>query len=157
MGQINKQTHAFVQRSEKNYGFESFSPRKNMWILHVILCYPMTLTCNEIHQITKQSTHHTKDVNTRMKQRCDQHVLKSRIMTYSLNSSIVWGLRMDKFHPIKIIETKHVKTWPTSSYQLRRYSIQNAKSLPLTPKHQNHHALILSYASSFTTSWYPTL
>ncbi len=33
----NKQTQAFVQRSEKNYGFESFPPRKNMWVLHEIL------------------------------------------------------------------------------------------------------------------------
>jgi hypothetical protein len=51
----------------------------------------MSLTCNEIHQITEQSTHHTKDASTRMKQRCDQHVLESRVVTYSLNSSIVWG------------------------------------------------------------------
>jgi len=52
----------------------------------------MSLTCNEIHQITKQSTHHTKDASIRMKQRCDQHVLESRVVTYSFNSSIVWGL-----------------------------------------------------------------
>lgn len=52
----------------------------------------MSLICNEIHQIKEQSTYHKKDASTRMKQKCDQHVLELRVMTYSLNSSIVWGL-----------------------------------------------------------------